>query len=83
MDWNGLVPINSGILTAERQSRRKEEIMNNREWLMSLTDKELSDLFEIHVGCGNCPCGGEGCSRKEGTCAEFWENWLKSEHESN
>lgn len=56
--------------------------MTNREYINSLTNKELANiLFSAIQDCNNCPIK-QYCEKLPGVyeCDKIWINWLKSRH---
>ena len=57
--------------------------MTNREWLASLSDKELAKwIFSAHpCECCDWQNNTPGCwDDDDASCEAAWERWLKSEH---
>lgn len=54
----------------------KGEKMTNREWLESLSDKELAKIIGLDSPCGVCNAENGNCYI---SCADGVEVWLKAE----
>lgn len=62
--------------------------MTNREWLSTLTDEQIAELYLDIVNCDGCYYNEERdvfrCNYvKIFKCTECISNWLKSEHKEN
>lgn len=68
---NNLLSCNAVLMSWLRKQHIEKEKMTNREWLESLTDKELADYLDLN--CADMDCYGESCS-------ECYIHWLRSKH---
>lgn len=53
--------------------------MTNREWLESLSDEKLAEIFGNATPCKACPVERE--CRDFINCCNLWQIWLKAERD--